>query len=121
MIKIIEPFPCWLVEVSKVEGIRNMGRPSGSLKTGGRKKGTPNKSSAFLLDALLQHGIDPITELAGLLPKLELEKRADILVSLMSYFYPKRKAIEISGVETGSTAQVILVLPKNGSEAPPEA
>jgi len=36
------------------------GRPKGITKTGGRKKGTPNKTTALLKDAILRAG-----ELAG--------------------------------------------------------
>lgn len=46
--------------ISTVEGHRKPGRPKGTQKTGGRKKGTPNKLSsdvkAMILGALNDNG-----------------------------------------------------------------
>lgn len=71
-----------------------MARAAGLPKTGGRKKGTPNKSTLGLQDALESHGLDVIGQLAEMMPQLPVEKRADVLINLMSYIYPKRKAVE---------------------------
>ena len=52
-----------------------------------------------------------------LLPKLKKEKQADVLITLMSYIYPKRKAVEIS-IEQQSQTRVIVHIPSNGRELP---
>lgn len=33
-------------------------------------------------------------QIVALLPELEVEKRVDVLLTLMNYLYPKRKAVE---------------------------
>jgi hypothetical protein len=71
-----------------------MARTAGLQKTGGRKKGTPNKKTLGLQEALESHGLDVIARLAEILPDLAPEKRVDVLVDLMGYLYPKRKAVE---------------------------
>lgn len=73
-----------------------MPRPTGLPKTGGRKSGTPNKKTALLHEALEAQGLDVPGRLAKLLPQLEPEKQADVLLELMSYLYPKRKALQIN-------------------------
>ena len=73
-----------------------MSKPLGSEKTGGRKKGTPNKKTIGLENALANHNIDLVEQLAQLLPQLAVDKRADVLLNMMSYLFPKRKAIELS-------------------------
>ncbi len=72
-----------------------MARPEGSAKTGGRKKGTPNKKSINLQDSLESNGLSVVERLTELLPQLAIEKQADVLLSLMPYLHPKRKAIEV--------------------------
>lgn len=95
-----------------------MPRPEGLPKTGGRKRGTPNKKTAVLQDALKFHKIDVVAELSELLPQLEPAKRADVLISLMAYLYPKRRSVELSAQDdSAQRPQVILCLPKNGREA----
>ncbi len=96
-----------------------MSRPVGLTKTGGRKKGTPNRQSLCLLSVLESNKIDIIAEIANLLPQLGPEKKADVLLNLMSYVFPKRKAIELSSAdENESGPQVIVTLPSNGFEVP---
>lgn len=81
-----------------------MPRPAGLPKTGGRKKGTPNKKTLALQDALTAAGLDVPIQITELLPQLEPTKRVDVLLELMAYLYPKRKAIEQQiEVETTST------------------
>lgn len=64
-------------------------------KTGGRKKGSPNKNTTELktffdsVDACLPEMI------LDLLPKLNDAKKMDALLRLMEFIYPKRKAVEI--------------------------
>lgn len=72
-----------------------MSKLAGSLKTGGRKKGTPNKKTLGLEDALEAHGLNIIAELSTLMPQLPADKKADVLLNLMGYLFPKRKAVEL--------------------------
>lgn len=68
---------------------------SGHPKLGGRKAGTPNKK-ADLLTGLLEHfDINPIKIIAENLPRLEPQKQVEVSLSLMSYIFPKRKALEL--------------------------
>lgn len=48
------------------------------------------------MDALSTGGLDVPQRLINLLPNLSNEKQADVLLNLMAYLYPKRKAIEHS-------------------------
>lgn len=75
-----------------------MAKQVGSYKTGGRKKGTPNKRTLHLFENLNSVGLDVISKLSEILPQLPIEKQADVLLELMPYIYPKRKAIELSTV-----------------------
>lgn len=89
-----------------------MSKLLGSPKSGGRKKGTPNKSSANLFESLEKHKIDIIERLAKILPDLAVEKQADVLLNLMSYIYPKRKAVEmeIAPPEPDKTEEMIITI-----------
>jgi hypothetical protein len=66
-----------------------MPRPTGLKKTGGRKKGTPNKRTSDFIEALEHSQIDLVGEIAKILPGLEINKKADILLSLLNYAFPK--------------------------------
>jgi hypothetical protein len=79
---------------SKVDYNRNMAKPAGLAKTGGRRKGTPNKRTLCLEAALRNAGIDVVVELANTLAGTSPDVRARVLVDLLSYLYPKRKASE---------------------------
>jgi hypothetical protein len=59
----------------------------GRKKTGGRQKGTLNKDTYFLRDALFNLEFDPTKNLIDLLPKLTPDKQADILLKLSSMIY----------------------------------
>lgn len=71
-----------------------MPRPSGLPKTGRRIKGTPNRSTPYLIEMLEELQFDPVRELIQLMPDLSLERRAGVLLELMSFIYPKRKPRE---------------------------
>ncbi|MBU6375015.1 MAG: hypothetical protein KGQ59_03390 [Bdellovibrionales bacterium] len=79
-----------------------MGRPHGFPKTGGRKRGTPNRRSDDFSESLFAAGIHPIEELGRILSsdKLSDSERASILLSLLPYIYPKRKAVEVAAKES---------------------
>lgn len=68
-----------------------MPRPSGLKKTGGRQRGTPNKDTKLLQTIFQRYDLSIPDKIAELLPTLEPQKQADILIRLMEYLYPKRK------------------------------
>lgn len=72
------------------------GRPRGLPKTGGRKRGTPNKRTLEIADKLAALGCDPIEILASVCmdEKAPLEARIRCAIELASYTYPKRKPLE---------------------------
>lgn len=61
------------------------------IKTGGRKKGTPNKKTRELLDL----NYCPVEELLKLAKRknITIEQAITIHKALLPYFYPQRKAI----------------------------
>lgn len=64
-------------------------------KTGGRKKGSPNKNTTelkFFFDSIDLCLPEKIMEL---LPALDDSKKVETLLKLMEYVYPKKKAIEL--------------------------
>jgi hypothetical protein len=67
-------------------------KPLGS----GRKIGVPNKRTQDLQEVLDSCDLDVPRRLVELLPSLTPEKQADLLMRLMDFLYPKRKAIEQS-------------------------
>jgi hypothetical protein len=71
-----------------------MSRPPGIPKTGGRQKGTPNRSTTKLRECFDNAGFDVPEKIIELLPKLEAADQAKVLMDLMAYLYPKRKATE---------------------------
>lgn len=73
-----------------------MGRPKGIVKTGGRKKGVPNKVTALLDEKLLDLKFDPVVELVNCLSQLRPEQKVNGILKLLDFLYPKRKATEIS-------------------------
>tara|TARA_Y100000031_G_C7885160_1_gene232604 strand:+ start:149 stop:490 length:342 start_codon:yes stop_codon:yes gene_type:complete len=77
------------------------GKHPGSPKTGGRQKGTPNKSSqefTDLYDEYAEQHDDPMLTLFEIQGNEELEPslRARAAVGLLPYRYPKRKGIELT-------------------------
>jgi hypothetical protein len=72
-----------------------MSRPVGLPKTGGRKKGTLNKKTRILGDVFDEANFDLANNLLDLLPDLDQNKRADVLMKLMDYVYIKPRALPI--------------------------
>lgn len=82
-----------------------MGKPKGLTKSGGRVKGTKNKNSFHLSDFIDQYNFDPVQELVETVKTLEKENKAVVLLKLMEFVVPKRKAIDadtLSGKRTGA-------------------
>ena len=77
-----------------------MAKPTGSPKTGGRLKGTPNKKSQFLSDAFEAQGIDVAQEIVRHYKESPFDfDKLQILYKIMDYCYPKKKAIECPAEE----------------------
>jgi hypothetical protein len=97
-----------------------MTRPKGLPKSGGRKKGTPNKSTVKLSEIMLSSQFCMVKELIDLLPSLSKEKQADTLLKLMEFVYPKRKTTEESHRyvdEDQEEFSGVIILPDNGRSA----
>jgi hypothetical protein len=73
-----------------------MSRRSGLPKTGGRLAGTPNKKTLMLQEVLESKGVNPAERLCELLPRLQPKEQSQVLLELLGYLYPRRKAVEIS-------------------------
>jgi len=73
------------------------GRPLGYPKSGGRKKGTPNKATLAVAEKLASVGCDPILGLAGIAmdKKSSRELRARCYIELAQYMHPKRKPVDV--------------------------
>ncbi len=67
-------------------------------KTGGRKKGTPNKKSQDISERLETLNCDPIEGMARIASQAEKEKNFQLAGSmykeLANYIYPKRKSVD---------------------------
>ena len=72
-------------------------------KTGGRTAGTPNKRTVELMDRLEELNCDPLEGLAKIAgdPATDVALRARVLADLLPYIYPKRKALEVTGMDGG--------------------
>ncbi len=86
-----------------------MSRPEGLPKTGGRLPGTPNKRTLELAAKLEEHGIDPLAEIAAALPDLTSERRIEVMLALLPFLFPKRKAIALA-IETDEPSESRLII-----------
>lgn len=76
------------------------GAPKGHKKWGGRAKGTPNKRTAELQDFFDSKGMFIPQMIVDRLGDLDSKDQVDVLMQIMPYLYPKRRAIEHSGEVT---------------------
>jgi len=92
------------------------GRPKGLPKTGGRKKGTPNRATVLLGEKLAANGYDPADELMRIAADVRtpLELSVHIHLALLPYIYPKRKPVDDSTREP-MTANVTTILEPSGN------
>ena len=100
------------------------GKRPGTPKTGGRKKGTPNRLTTRTREQLweycqakrcnpFEHAVDV---LAGEVEGAELQHILDCAKDLRSYLLPKPKAIEIDfGKETRDVIKAVLRAPDANS------
>ena len=70
-------------------------------KTGGRKRGTPNRRTADIQEKLAAMGCDPIAGMAAIATdeKQDIALRAAMYKELAQYIAPKRKAVEMTGAD----------------------
>lgn len=61
----------------------------GHKKIGGRKKGTPNKYSDEMRAVLKEIFFNEVYRLPEILESLPPEKRLDVFLKLLPYFFPK--------------------------------
>lgn len=81
----------------------------GHKKTGGRKKGTPNKRTITVMERL--EGVDIIGSLLDIAKSTsDLSLSASIYQNLMKYVYPQRKAVDVTASNTDETSTQILFL-----------
>lgn len=87
-------------------------------KTGGRKKGTPNKNGMIVGESLVDADINLVEEVLRVLPELDPSKKVDVLLKLMEFVYPKRKSIDLAvdPIEKERKTRVIINIPSNGRE-----
>jgi hypothetical protein len=88
-----------------------VGRPKGLPKTGGRRRGTPNRATLSLRETLAALDYDSAVELVQIArnPKTPLDRRIQIHLGLLPYQYPKRKPVnELS--EEPMTTKVVTIL-----------
>lgn len=107
------------------------GKKKGSPKTGGRKKGTPNKKSRFVRELLENQKFDPVTECVVVfrkaMDKFEHQNHSEFQFKwleiagkqcheLMKYCYPQLKAIDHNLTEDtqNSLTDIIKELRKSG-------
>ena len=81
-------------------------------KTGGRKRGTPNRRTADIQEKLAAMGCDPIAGMAAIATdeKQDIALRAAMYKELAQYVAPKRKAVEMTGADGGELTLADLVL-----------
>lgn len=82
-------------------------------KTGGRKMGTPNKSTSELELRLAAIGCDPIDGMCRLAmdSSCSPELRARMYAELAQYLYPKRRAVEVKPDDGPRVSFFISTLP----------
>ena len=81
------------------------------VKTGGRKKGTPNKRTADIMEVL--NDINPIGRLETILNNTDDENlKARICLDLLPYMIPKKRSIDVSS----SSVQLPKIVVRFGDE-----
>ena len=82
----------------------SLGRPKGLPKTGGRKRGVPNKRTGELQARIRASGMDPLTFMLALMrnAKAPLELRFEAARQAAPYCHARRSAIEHSGADSGA-------------------
>jgi hypothetical protein len=81
-------------------------------KTGGRKKGVPNKTSVIVRDRLEELDCDPIEQLVIIAKEAkeskDLQLAATVYKELAQYIAPKLKSMELT--KTGETSEALTII-----------
>jgi len=87
-----------------------VGAPRGHKKAGGRTKGTPNKRTLALRQALEAHGCDLAEQIAGLLrdPDVQGPLKVDLVSRLLPFLFPQMRPVDPEGVLTPEQAAGML-------------
>lgn len=83
-----------------------MGRPKGCIKTGGRKKGTPNKVQADLKRWLNDFLTDERERIQNDWLKLAPPQRVELYSRLLSYVVPKQQAVSVEAMAEAELKQI---------------
>lgn len=86
-----------------------MAKPKGSPKTGGRKKGTPNRSTEKCREAIAMLIEDNADKLAGWLDDIAEDDPKEAFKCFMScveYFVPKLSRAEVTGEDGAELIQI---------------
>jgi hypothetical protein len=86
-----------------------MPRPKGTPKTGGRVKGTPNKKTRQLQEAIEASGLTPLEHMLSVLrdPNAGALERMDAAKAAAPYVHPRLAAIEHAGNEEKPVRMVV--------------
>lgn len=78
-----------------MEELKRRGKAKGSPKSGGRKKGTPNKKTLFLADALTNLNFNLAEEIIASLSQIsDPSQKMQYLLALLDYTHPRLKELE---------------------------
>ena len=83
-----------------------MGRAKGCTKTGGRKKGTPNRVQADLKRLLNDFLNDERERMQNDWLKLAPPQRAELYCKLLSYVVPKQQAVSVEAMVEAEYKQI---------------
>lgn len=79
----------------------------------GRKRGTPNKVTGKLREALADFLEDKVNELPAIFQKLKPDQKIDALVKIASFVLPKMSTLAL---EPGMTIEKFVTLPEEDRE-----
>jgi hypothetical protein len=81
------------------------------IKTGGRAKGTPNRTTAETKELLQSIVSNELDNILVLLQKLEPKERIDAVIKLLPYIVPKQQEIAIDNKPMINGITVTIVNP----------
>ena len=90
-----------------------MGRANGTPKTGGRKAGTPNKTTTDIKTWVANLIDDNREQIKQDLESLSAKDRLQMIERFMQYIMPKQKEIEFSGTMTENEKYNLEDLPED--------
>lgn len=73
-----------------------MARPKGTQKTGGRKKGTPNKTTSDLKKWIFEFVNDNMEEFKSEFASMDTEDKINIIMKLLPFVLPKQTETKIN-------------------------